>query len=275
MPVGTPDIARAGAARHGEVVPPAVSGELLRLRVIELLARRWQAAVTTLVAGAGFGKSTALAQAVRSNLAHPEGIDAWVACEPGDEDADHLADGILSALGAPLVRHDPAAAIVHALRDRIPGSGLPGDRRRLPAPGAILVVAAARRGPGAPPAARAPGPRQPPPAAAAAGAIARERRRARHLPGQPRLHRRRDAHARRRGRATTPTHSRTSPAGPPWSASPSSRAGGRAPPIPVGRGRRPVGRRATAGHCWRSPCWARPTRAPSPSCAASRSTSIT
>ena len=31
--------------------------------------------------------STALAQAIRANDAAPRGIDVWVACEPGDEDA--------------------------------------------------------------------------------------------------------------------------------------------------------------------------------------------
>lgn len=57
--------------------------------------------VTVVVAGAGFGKTTALSQAIRANDAAPRGIDAWVACEPGDEDADRLSRAMLDALGAP------------------------------------------------------------------------------------------------------------------------------------------------------------------------------
>lgn len=106
--------------RRCEVVPPAVDGELLRRRLVDALEGRWDAAVTTIVAGAGFGKSTALAQAIRHNHAHPRGIDAWVSCEPGDEDADRLAGAILQALEAPFIGSDPASAILGALRRTSP-----------------------------------------------------------------------------------------------------------------------------------------------------------
>jgi DNA-binding SARP family transcriptional activator len=101
--------------RRCEVVPPAVAGELVRHRLVARLDDRWNRAVTTVVAGAGFGKSTVLAQAIRHNQAHPRGIDAWVSCEPGDEDADHLAGAVLRALDAPVVGPDPVAAIIGAL----------------------------------------------------------------------------------------------------------------------------------------------------------------
>jgi DNA-binding SARP family transcriptional activator len=111
-----------GPRRRTEVVPPAVTGELVRRRLIDRLDGRWEATVTTVVAGPGFGKSTALAQAVRANLAHPRGIDAWVSCEPGDEDGDQLGLAILRAIGVENVAGrtaadgDIATAIVNGLR---------------------------------------------------------------------------------------------------------------------------------------------------------------
>ena len=101
-------------------MPPSVSGELLRRRLVDVLARRWDVDVTTVVAGAGLGKSTALAQSIRHNHAHPRGVDAWVSCEPGDEDADHLGDAIVRALGAPRAGSDAAGAVANALRSTSP-----------------------------------------------------------------------------------------------------------------------------------------------------------
>ncbi|MET0459218.1 MAG: BTAD domain-containing putative transcriptional regulator [Ilumatobacteraceae bacterium] len=108
------------SARRCGLVPPSTAGELLRLRLIEVLARRWDVAVTTVVAGAGLGKSTALAQAIRHHHAHPRGVEAWVSCEAGDEDADHLADAIVRALGAPRAGADAVGAVVNALRSTSP-----------------------------------------------------------------------------------------------------------------------------------------------------------
>ncbi len=62
---------------------------------------RFDQPVTLVVAGAGFGKTTALAQSIRANHAAPRGIDAWVACESGDEDVGRLSSAILAALGVP------------------------------------------------------------------------------------------------------------------------------------------------------------------------------
>jgi len=52
-------------------------------------------------AGAGFGKTTALSQAVEQNLVASRGHDVWVGCEPADEDADHLRAGLSESLGLP------------------------------------------------------------------------------------------------------------------------------------------------------------------------------
>ncbi len=71
--------------------------ELVRDGVVDLLRERFEVPVTAVVAGAGFGKTTALAQAIRANDADPHGIDLWVACEPGDEEATRLASAIVGA----------------------------------------------------------------------------------------------------------------------------------------------------------------------------------
>ena len=85
--------------RRAPLPPSPLHDELVRARLLEALAARFDVPVTAVVAGAGFGKTTALAQAIRANDAAPRGIDAWVACEPGDEDAGRLSSAILSALG--------------------------------------------------------------------------------------------------------------------------------------------------------------------------------
>jgi ATP/maltotriose-dependent transcriptional regulator MalT len=81
-------------------VPRPLDVELPRLRLVDRLRARWSRPVTLVVAGAGFGKTTALAQAVRANLLEPRGIDVWVTCGPDHEDAPRLAAAILTALGA-------------------------------------------------------------------------------------------------------------------------------------------------------------------------------
>jgi len=65
-----------------------------------MLSARFEVPITVMTAGAGFGKTTTLAQAVRANAASPRGVDAWIACEPGDEDATRLSAAMLAALGA-------------------------------------------------------------------------------------------------------------------------------------------------------------------------------
>ena len=46
--------------------PPTVPGELARTRLVERLEARWRVPITTVVAGAGFGKSIALARVPRA-----------------------------------------------------------------------------------------------------------------------------------------------------------------------------------------------------------------
>jgi DNA-binding SARP family transcriptional activator len=86
-------------SRRAPLPPSPLHDELVRAHLVGSLAARFEVPITAVVAGAGFGKTTALAQAIRANDAAPRGIDAWVACEPGDEDADRLSSAILSGLG--------------------------------------------------------------------------------------------------------------------------------------------------------------------------------
>ena len=102
-------------------IPEPVSAELVRSGLVERLERRFASPVTTVIAGAGFGKSTVIAQAARRNVVAPLGIDAWVSCGQGHENADQLTRSILTALetdrepGLP-----PVDAVVRAIVARSP-----------------------------------------------------------------------------------------------------------------------------------------------------------
>ena len=102
-------------ARRVPAPPPALPGELVRSRLLDDVNRRFQVPLTVIVAGAGFGKSTLLAQAIRANQADPRGIDAWLSCEPADCDADHLASAVVSALGQDNLRGEPVERILDAV----------------------------------------------------------------------------------------------------------------------------------------------------------------
>ncbi|MFS8098674.1 hypothetical protein LFM09_16200 [Lentzea alba] len=128
-------------------VPRPLDVELPRLRLVDRLRQRWSRPVTLVVAGAGFGKTTALAQAVRANLLEPRGVDAWVTCGPEHEDATRLAAAILKALGT----HSPepgAREVLAALRHRAPLDVclLLDDVHEVPdtSPGAQLLAAVTR-----------------------------------------------------------------------------------------------------------------------------------
>jgi DNA-binding SARP family transcriptional activator len=115
-------------------VPQPVSGELIRPRLLDRLDERFSAAVTLVTAGPGFGKSTALAQAVRRHQLAPSGIDVWLSCAPGDEHAQRIGRRVHEALaeGAAWLSTQPAvdlegddperiaAALIHQLVDCSP-----------------------------------------------------------------------------------------------------------------------------------------------------------
>lgn len=92
--------ARTGDAssRRAPRPPSRIQHEILRSELVARLDARFDQRVTTLTAGAGFGKTTALAQAIRLNLTEPQGVDVWVACEAADESESNLAAGIADSL---------------------------------------------------------------------------------------------------------------------------------------------------------------------------------
>ncbi|HEU0171753.1 MAG TPA: BTAD domain-containing putative transcriptional regulator [Acidimicrobiales bacterium] len=113
--------ARPVRPRRSPAPPAALRDEHVRAPLLAILARRFEVAVTVVNAGAGFGKTTLLAQAVRASMAAPNGIDAWVSCQPGDEDPVELASAIAGALGAsPAGRAGPTDVVLRALVDRGP-----------------------------------------------------------------------------------------------------------------------------------------------------------
>ena len=90
---------RSDTVRQSPGPPAALAGEVARGRLLSVLAGRFERPVTMLVAGAGFGKTTLLAQAIRQNLAAPVGIDGWVSCQPDDEDPVQFAAACCRAIG--------------------------------------------------------------------------------------------------------------------------------------------------------------------------------
>ena len=107
---------RTPAPRRIDGPPHAIAGETLRTHLVDRLAARWETPVTTVVAGPGFGKSTALAQAARWHAADPRGLESWVTCEPGDEDARRLAAAIGRAFGVAASPAAPLDLVLEALR---------------------------------------------------------------------------------------------------------------------------------------------------------------
>ncbi len=73
---------------------------MLRPRLLLAVQGRWDRLATAVVAGAGFGKTTLLAQAVAENAIAPAGLDVPVRLEPGHASAMRLAARLLEGLGA-------------------------------------------------------------------------------------------------------------------------------------------------------------------------------
>src|SRR5664279_5405502 len=91
--------------------PQPVRGLVTRPRLLALVGQRFERRLVVVVGGAGFGKSTLLAQAVAENRLDPRGVDVWLGCAPEDAAASQLASGLLAALGADPGAADPVSAI--------------------------------------------------------------------------------------------------------------------------------------------------------------------
>src|SRR5512144_2853268 len=99
--------------------PTASPGRLSRPRLLAVLQRRFEAPVITVAAGAGFGKTTLLVQALAENRLVSRGQDLWLTCQRGDAAASRLASGLFAALKlagtAPEGPEEAAAAVVAEL----------------------------------------------------------------------------------------------------------------------------------------------------------------
>ncbi len=93
---------------------------LIRPAVQRRLAERFDRRVTLVVGGAGFGKSTALVNAIEENRLRPLGADVWMACEQRDADPEFFRSGVAIAFGVA----DPMSddEVIEMAIERIGGS---------------------------------------------------------------------------------------------------------------------------------------------------------
>jgi LuxR family transcriptional regulator, maltose regulon positive regulatory protein len=93
--------------------PLATRGLIVRPRLLARLHTRFERPVTAIVAAAGFGKTTLLAQAVQENALSPQGEDRWLTCQRDDTALSFLASGAFAALGVTIpIPEDPRKAAV-------------------------------------------------------------------------------------------------------------------------------------------------------------------
>jgi LuxR family transcriptional regulator, maltose regulon positive regulatory protein len=107
--------------------PEPRPASLTRPRLLRVLLGRWEHRVTTVVGGAGLGKTTLLAQAVAENGLAPRGEDVWIGLTVADADGDLLARDLLDAVasapdGGPAAGDDPPrpGAVADAIWARYP-----------------------------------------------------------------------------------------------------------------------------------------------------------
>ena len=84
---------------NADEIARSLADEILREDVIALLDQRWNKTLTLVSAPGGYGKTRALAQAVRSNEEDPVGVEFYLRLRPGHLDLARLGVAILEALG--------------------------------------------------------------------------------------------------------------------------------------------------------------------------------
>ncbi|MGB0112432.1 MAG: BTAD domain-containing putative transcriptional regulator [Ilumatobacteraceae bacterium] len=83
-----------------------------RPRLVRRLRRRFEVALTVVVAHAGYGKTSLLSQAVADAAADRSGVDLWVQCTPDDADPEVLVAAILTACGMQGTDDQVSAAVI-------------------------------------------------------------------------------------------------------------------------------------------------------------------
>jgi DNA-binding SARP family transcriptional activator len=118
---GAVEVAPRGVA-PGAGVPSPARPSLVRSRLLDQLTDRWNHRVSSVVASAGFGKTTLLAQAFDENRVQPRGTDVWVACRPDDAAGSRLAARVASAVGLVTTPGTltPATAVADHIAQRSP-----------------------------------------------------------------------------------------------------------------------------------------------------------
>jgi DNA-binding SARP family transcriptional activator len=86
--------------------------------VLGILERRWDHRLVAIVAGPGFGKTTAVLDAVAATPASA-GRDIWLSCEPGDTHALSIARAIGGAIEAAVPETDDPATLARHFADAI------------------------------------------------------------------------------------------------------------------------------------------------------------
>jgi DNA-binding SARP family transcriptional activator len=154
-------VERRGTRGSFRFAPPAERARWIeRPRLRRLLDRRFTLDLLVVAAPAGYGKTTALSQALAANADGGLGVDLWLQCEPGDDDPEGLSRGLLQAVGLPphridetvaarvadaMLRFAPRAVCLvvddtHLLGDDSPSWTLLGEvLDRLPADGHLLL----------------------------------------------------------------------------------------------------------------------------------------
>lgn len=94
-------------------LPPELRPDTVRReRLLDVLEQRFDRRLVVVVAGAGFGKTTLLAQAVAENRSRPAGCDVWLVVNSRDRQPAHLIEGLSSSLlGDPDAARDVDALI--------------------------------------------------------------------------------------------------------------------------------------------------------------------
>jgi DNA-binding SARP family transcriptional activator len=88
--------------RGGRFEPPvARRATVVRRRLLDRLQGRFRVPVSVVIAPAGLGKTTLLAQAVAENRLSAGGVDRWLTCTAADAATSSLVEGLCRALGTP------------------------------------------------------------------------------------------------------------------------------------------------------------------------------